>query len=379
MSKKVLLGLSGGVDSAIAAYKLKEMGYEVTGAFMRNWDAMANGDYLGNPTVNDNQCPQEKDWDDAKIVAQKLGIPLIRIDYIKEYWDTVFSYFLEEYKKGRTPNPDVLCNKNIKFGPFLDYAKSHGFDYIAMGHYAKKVVLNDHTHLAKPYDLNKDQTYFLCELSEEQISSSLFPMEDITKSEAREIAAKLGLNEVAAKHGSTGICFIGERNFRQFLRNYFPATKGDIIDIETGRVLGTHTGVLYYTLGQRKGLGIGGIKGEGDATWFICKKDVENNILYVTKGETSAWLLSDECEITDVNWIGEKPIEPLSVQVKFRYRQKDNPCHLRFIGENVHLDYDTPVEAVTPGQFAVFYSEDGVMLGGGIIDRTYYQGKRRDK
>ncbi len=377
--KKVLLGLSGGVDSAIAAYKLKEQGYDVTGAFMRNWDAMANGDYLGNPTINDNQCPQEKDYDDAKAVASKLNIPLLRIDYVKEYWDTVFSYFLDEYKKGRTPNPDVLCNKNIKFGPFLKYAKENGFDYIAMGHYAKKVEMNGHTYLAKPYDLNKDQTYFLCELSEEQISSCLFPMNDITKVEAREIAAKLGLDEVSNKHGSTGICFIGERHFKEFLRNYFPATKGNIVDIESGRILGEHSGVLYYTLGQRKGLGIGGIKGEGEATWFICKKDVEKNILYVTKGDSSLYLMSDECFINNVNWIGEKPTTPLHVQVKFRYRQKDNSCNLVFEGDEIHLIYDSFVEAVTPGQFAVFYTDEGVLLGGGIIDRTYLKGKRQDK
>ncbi len=377
--KKVLLGLSGGVDSAIAAYKLKEEGYDVTGAFMRNWDAMANGDFLGNPTVNDNQCPQEKDYDDAKAVAAKLGIPLLRIDYVKEYWDTVFSYFLDEYKKGRTPNPDVLCNKNIKFGPFLKYAKEHGFDYIAMGHYAKKVELNGHTYLAKPYDLNKDQTYFLCELSEEQISSCLFPMNDITKVEAREIAAKLGLDEVSGKHGSTGICFIGERHFREFLHNYFPATKGDIVDIETNRVLGQHGGVLYYTLGQRKGLGIGGIKGEGEATWFICKKDVEKNIIYVTKGDSSLYLMSDECYINNVNWIGEKPNAWTHVQVKFRYRQADNSCNLIFENDEIHLKYDSLVEAVTPGQFAVFYTDEGVLLGGGIIDRTYLNGHRQDK
>lgn len=377
--KKVLLGLSGGVDSAIAAYKLKEQGYDVTGAFMRNWDAMANGDFLGNPTVNDNQCPQEKDYDDAKAVAAKLGIPLLRIDYVKEYWDTVFSYFLDEYKKGRTPNPDVLCNKNIKFGPFLKYAKENGFDYIAMGHYAKKVTLNGHTYLSKPYDLNKDQTYFLCELSEEQISSCLFPMNDITKVEAREIAGKLGLDEVSGKHGSTGICFIGERHFREFLHNYFPASKGDIIDIETNRVLGQHGGVLYYTLGQRKGLGIGGIKGEGEATWFICKKDVEKNILYVTNGDSSSYLMSDECFINNINWIGERPSSWMHVQVKFRYRQKDNSCNLIFENDEIHLKYDSLVEAVTPGQFAVFYTDDGVLLGGGIIDRTFLKGHRQDK
>ena len=278
MKKKVLLGLSGGVDSAIAAHKLLEMGYEVTGAFMRNWDAITNNDILGNPTLNNNQCPQEADYWDAVAVAKKLNIPLIRIDYVKEYWDEVFVYFLDEYKKGRTPNPDILCNSEIKFGPFLKYAMDNGFDYISMGHYAKKVEKDGHYYVSKPLDKAKDQTYFLCALNEEQIEKCLWPMEDITKVEAREIATKLGLDEVSTKHGSTGVCFIGERNFREFLKNYFPAQSGDIVDIENGRVLGKHIGVLYYTIGQRKGLGIGGIKGEPDTAWFVAKKDVVKNI-----------------------------------------------------------------------------------------------------
>lgn len=374
---KVLLGLSGGVDSAISAYLLKKEGYEVTGAFMRNWDSLTNNDYLGNPTINDAQCPQEKDYQDAKAVAQKLGIPLIRLDYVKEYWDDVFSYFLAEYKKGRTPNPDVLCNKNIKFGPFLDYAKSHGFDKIAMGHYARKATFEGVEYLYKPEDLNKDQTYFLCELSEAQIRSSLFPMEKITKIEARVLAKKLGLDEVAAKHGSTGICFIGERNFRQFLRNYFPAGKGDIIDIESGKVIGHHQGVLYYTLGQRKGLGIGGISGEPEGAWFVCKKDVLKNVLYVANSSEEERLNSDSCLVTDVNWIGPKPEKPLPAMAKFRYRQADNPVTIIFQEDTIQLAYDKPVKAVTPGQFAAFYLE-GRLLGGGIIDKTFYKGKRAD-
>ncbi len=378
MSKKILLGLSGGVDSAIAAYKLKEQGYDVTGCFMRNWDAMANNDYLGNPTINDNVCPQEADYHDAVKVAEKLGIPLLRIDFIKEYWDNVFEYFLKEYKRGRTPNPDVLCNKYIKFDSFLKFASERGFDYISMGHYAKKVEKDGHFYLAKPLDLAKDQTYFLCQVSEEQISHSLFPMNDITKVESRALAAKLGLDEVASKHGSTGICFIGERNFKEFLKNYLPSKEGDIVDIESGKVIGKHVGVLYYTLGQHKGLGIGGVKGLGEEAWFVCKKDVKNNILYVTNGNEDDHLNSDSCLVTDVNFIGPHPSAPIKVGVKFRYRQADQGCTLYFEGDNVKLIYDAPYKAVTPGQFAAFYLEDGRMLGGGIIDQTYYKGIRND-
>lgn len=372
---KVLLGLSGGVDSAIAAYLLKQEGYDVTGAFMRNWDALANGDYLGNPTINDDACPQERDYQDAVKVAEKLGIPLLRIDYVKEYWDDVFSYFLDEYKKGRTPNPDILCNSEIKFGPFLKYAKEHGFDAIAMGHYAKKVVVDGHTHLAKPSDLKKDQTYFLCYLKEEQIIPSLFPMEKISKVEARELASKLGLDEVSSKHGSTGVCFIGERRFKEFLQNYFPAQEGKIIDIENGKELGKHIGVLYYTIGQRKGLGIGGVKGEGETSWFVVKKDVANNILYVAKGDSSPYLYSDSSILSHLNWIGS-PIK--DVYVKFRYRQQDNPCEIEIDVEKAKLIHKNPVGAVTPGQWAAIYDKDGILLGGGIIEETYLNGKRTD-
>jgi len=370
---KVLLGLSGGVDSAISAYLLKKAGYEVTGAFMRNWDAMTNNDYLGNPTINDDQCPQEKDYSDAKAVAERLGIPLLRCDFVKEYWDEVFAYFLSEYKKGRTPNPDVLCNKYIKFDSFFSYAKAQGFDQIAMGHYAKRGTFEGHDYLFKPKDLAKDQTYFLCQINEKQIQSCLFPMSDITKFETRAIAKELGLVEVASKHGSTGVCFIGERRFREFLQNYFPATKGQIVDIDNGKVLGEHMGVLYYTLGQRKGLGIGGVKGESDEAWFVCKKDVRQNILYVAHGLADEHLNSDSCLLTDVNWIGPKSESPLQIGVKFRYRQPDQPCTLVFEGEKVHLLYAKAYQAVTPGQFAVFYL-NGRMLGGGIIDQTFYRG-----
>jgi tRNA-specific 2-thiouridylase len=372
---KVLVGLSGGVDSAVAAYLLKQQGYEVTGGFMRNWDALTNNDYLGNPTINDPQCPQEKDYWDAKAVAEKLGIPLLRCDFVKEYWDHVFAYFLAEYKQGRTPNPDVFCNKYIKFDSFLKFAHDQGFSMIAMGHYAKKVREGDIDYLYKAFDKNKDQSYFLSQINEEQIASCLFPLSDIVKPDVRKIAHELGLASVMDKKDSTGVCFIGERNFRQFLHNYFPATPGDIVDGGTGKVLGKHMGVLYYTLGQRHGLGIGGIKGEEAGAWFIYKKDVQKNILYVANSHEEDLLNSDSCLVKEINWIGPKPTEPLHVGVKFRYRQPDQFCTLHFEGENVRLVYDKPVKAVTPGQIAVFYQGEK-MRGGGKIDEVYYQGKR---
>lgn len=379
---KVLLGLSGGVDSAIAAHLLKEEGYTVTGCYMRNWDAQTNNDYLGNPTLNECQCPQEKDYQDAVEVAKILDIPLIRIDYIKEYWDNVFTYFLKEYEEGRTPNPDVLCNREIKFGPFLDYAKSHGYDYIAMGHYAKKVEKDGRFYLQKPVDEKKDQTYFLCALTEEQIAASLFPMASITKVEARALAKKLGLLKVSEKHGSTGICFIGERRFKSFLMNYFPAKPGQIIDVNSKQVLGTHSGVLYYTLGQRHGLGIGGVKGLDDGAWFVCKKDPKKNILYVANGEEDKHLLSNRCTLvpSSFNFLEPSPKDERKLNVKFRYRQSDNPSELHFDPEGKpYLTYDPAVKAVTPGQWAVFYDpEDNRLLGGAIIDKVYRDDERVD-
>ena len=264
MKKRVVLGLSGGVDSAVAAYVLKEQGYEVIGVFMRNWDSTLNNDILGNPTNDNDICPQEEDYNDAKKVAQHLGIELRRVDFIKEYWDHVFTYFLEEYAKGRTPNPDILCNKHIKFKAFLDYAKSIDADFIATGHYARVEHHPDEDSvMLRGVDNNKDQTYFLCQLNQSQLQASLFPIGELTKPEVRKIAEDLNL-PVAHKKDSTGICFIGERDFREFLKNYIPAKSGKMVDIESGKVVGEHQGIMYYTIGQRKGLNIGG---PGDA-WF---------------------------------------------------------------------------------------------------------------
>ncbi len=375
---KVLLGLSGGVDSAVAAYLLKKQGHDVSGCFMRNWDALANGDYLGNPTINNNQCPQEKDYDDAVLVAKMLDIPLLRIDFVKEYWDDVFSYLIREYEAGRTPNPDIFCNKYIKFDAFLKFAKEKGFDAIAMGHYAKRIDKDGKAYLCKSFDKNKDQTYFLSQINQEQVSFCLFPLGDIDKPEVRRIAHELNLQSVMDKKDSTGICFIGERNFREFLKNYIPAQKGDIVDIETGRVIGRHDGAMYYTIGQRKGLGIGGIHGEVAKGWFIVKKDVKKNILYAASGEESEYLLSDRCTVKLLNFITDVPKEGQHINAKFRYRQQDNGVTIHFKGEDeIELIFDEPYKAVTPGQAAVLYDGD-ICLGGGLIDHTYFKGKQTD-
>lgn len=375
---KVLIGLSGGVDSAVAAYLLKKEGYEVTGCFMRNWDALANNDYLGNPTINNDQCPQEKDYDDAKKVAEKLGIKLLRIDFIKEYWDHVFSFFIEEYEHGRTPNPDILCNKYIKFDSFLKFALDNGFEKIAMGHYAKRVFKNGHYYLMKCADTNKDQTYFLSQINEYQIERSLFPLGDIKKDEVRKIAHELGLESVMDKKDSTGVCFIGERNFKEFLQNYIPAQKGNIIDIDTGKIIGTHRGVYYYTIGQHKGLGIGGISGETASGWFIVKKDAKKNVLYVTRGDTQKYLMSNKCIVRKLNFINDREVFPQEVGVKFRYRQPDHPALIDKKGDEIIVTYDY-FKAVTPGQEAVFYNKDGIMIGSGTIDEVYRDEIRIDK
>ena len=375
---KVMVGLSGGVDSAVAAYLLKKEGYEVVAAFMRNWDAMANGDYLGNPTINDDQCPQEKDYWDAKKVADKLGIPLLRVDFIKEYWDHVFSFFVSEYENGRTPNPDILCNKYIKFDAFLKFAKDNGCDMIAMGHYAKRVEKNGHFYLAKCKDTNKDQTYFLSQINEEQIKSCLFPLGDIDKTEVRKIAHELELESVMDKKDSTGVCFIGERNFREFLKNYIPAQKGNIIDIDSGKKIGEHRGVYYYTIGQHKGLGIGGISGETATGWFIVKKDAKKNILYVTRGDTQKYLMSNKCIVRKLNFINKEEKFPQEVGVKFRYRQPDHKATIDLVNNEIICTYDY-YKAVTPGQEAVFYNKEGLMIGSGTIDEVYRDNVRIDK
>ncbi len=375
---KVMLGLSGGVDSAVAAYLLKKQGHEVVCCFMRNWDSLANNDYLGNPTIDNNICPQEQDYLDAKDVADRLGLPLLRIDYIKEYWDHVFSYFIEEYKKGRTPNPDIFCNKYIKFGPFIDFAKENGCDMIAMGHYAKRVEKDGKVYLYKAFDKSKDQSYFLSQINSDQLKFCLFPLGDITKKEVRQIAEELNLASVEYKKDSTGICFIGERNFKEFLKNYIPAQKGKIVEVSSNMVVGEHEGVYYYTLGQRKGLGIGGIKGLDSHGFFVCKKDVKNNILYVAKDEEDEHLFSDEAIISSMNYFNEHIEDGEHLNVKFRYRQEDRgvTCYNLENGD-IKLVYDEPYKAVTPGQACVFYKGEEC-VGGGLIEHIFYKGKLKD-
>jgi tRNA-specific 2-thiouridylase len=366
---KILVGLSGGVDSAVAAYLLKQDGWQVAGAFMRNWDAAANNDVLGNPTVNDPVCPQEQDYRDAEAVARQLDIPLARIDFIREYWDEVFASFLREYEKGRTPNPDILCNKYIKFDAFFDFARANGYDRVATGHYAMVSHDADGSRLYKALDRNKDQSYFLDQVDRKALDRTEFPLARLSKPEVRQIAEDLGL-AVAEKKDSTGICFIGERHFRQFLNNYLPARPGAMIDLTTGETVGTHTGVLYYTIGQRKGLGIGGDQGR----WFVVGKDVRRNELYVVPEAGKRWLASDSCLVSQVNWLDAVSL-PLDAAAKFRYRQNDNPVTIEAYDETTLLvRYPQGVDAVTPGQQAVFYRGDQC-LGGGVIEQTFRGGQ----
>ena len=367
---KVIIGLSGGVDSAVGLINLKEAGYDVEAVYMRNWDSTTNNDFLGNPSVNDDVCPQEKDYQDALAVANKLGVKLHRIDFIEEYWNYVFSYFLNEYKNFRTPNPDVLCNKEIKFKAFLKYAENLGADYIAMGHYARVVHGEKHL-LLRGLDSNKDQTYFLCGLSKEQISHALFPIGDMQKPDVRKKALEYGL-DVATKKDSTGVCFIGERNFKEFLKNYLPANPGDIEDID-GNVVGRHEGIMYYTIGQRKGLAIGG---PGEA-WFVCGKDAARNVLIVAQGDKQELLYGNRVIVKEMNFINGTPDLAKVYQAKFRYRQADNDVTIKVIDKDtIEVNCLAPVKAITPGQFCVLYDNE-VCLGGGIIDEVFMDNIKR--
>lgn len=367
---KVIVGLSGGVDSAVALINLKEQGYDVEAMYMRNWDSAVNGDILGNPDLLEDVCPQEKDYQDAVKVAEKLGVKIHRVDFVEEYWDNVFSYFLDEYRHNRTPNPDVLCNKEIKFKAFLEKALELGADYIAMGHYAR-VIHSDKHYLLRGKDGNKDQTYFLCQVNSYQLSKALFPIGDMEKPAVRQKAADYGL-EVATKKDSTGVCFIGERNFKEFLKNYLPATPGDIVDTN-GVVVGRHEGIMYYTIGQRHGLGIGG---PGEA-WFVCGKDVQKNHLIVGQGTQTELLYANRVIVTNVNIINEPLVDNGNLTAKFRYRQADIKVNIKWLSEDkLEITTAEPSKAITPGQFAVIYDGE-YCLGGGIIDEVYMDDVKR--
>ena len=375
MSKTVVLGLSGGVDSSVAAVLLKEQGYKVIGLFMRNWDSSTNNDVLGNPELDDEVCSQEKDYQDAEKVAKKVGIPIHRVDFIEEYWDNVFSYFLDEYKKGRTPNPDILCNKYIKFDAFLEYAKKFDADYIAMGHYAQVKTTDGKTIMLRGLDGNKDQTYFLSQLTEEQLSKTLFPIGHLTKKEVRDIAHKYNL-PTKDKKDSTGICFIGERDFEKFLSNYLPSKKGNMVT-ENGKVIRQHSGLMYYTIGQRKGLGIGGSSEYGNEPWFVIGKDLAKNELIVGQGFHHETLYADSCLIDDVNMINNDKFDNEVVYTaKFRYRQADTKVTIKHVGEELLVSFLKDVRAVTPGQACVIYQGERC-LGGGFIKEVYKNLEKR--
>ena len=367
----VVVGMSGGVDSSVVALLLKNQGYNVVGLFMNNWEE-------NDPN---GVCTAADDYADVKRVANKIGIPYYSIDFSKEYMDNVFKDFLEEYASGRTPNPDVLCNREIKFGPFLRFAEALGADKIATGHYCNIACDDDgNYYLKKAEDQGKDQTYFLNQLSQAQLSKVIFPIGNMQKSEVRKIAEENGL-VTARKKDSTGICFIGERNFKNFLKSYLPAKPGDIIDINTGNVVGKHDGLMYYTLGQRKGLGIGGGHGATGDCWFVIKKDLKTNKLYVAQGNDDA-LYSDALISKKFNWIPKIPVEKeFECTAKFRYRQPDQKVKVKLLDDgSVYVEFAEKQRAVTPGQYVVLYKNDpdskyDNCLGGGQIDDVIKDGK----
>ncbi|MBI5975852.1 tRNA 2-thiouridine(34) synthase MnmA [Staphylococcus sp. H16/1A] len=354
---RVVVGMSGGVDSSVTAHLLKEQGYDVIGIFMKNWD----------DTDENGVCTATEDYNDVIAVCNQLDIPYYAVNFEKEYWDKVFTYFLDEYKKGRTPNPDVMCNKEIKFKAFLDHALKLGADYVATGHYARvKRDGTGHVEMLRGVDNNKDQTYFLNQLTEEQLKHVMFPIGDIDKKRVREIAEEQNL-ATAKKKDSTGICFIGERNFKTFLSQYLPAQPGEMRTLN-GEKKGMHSGLMYYTIGQRHGLGIGG---DGDP-WFVVGKNLDKNILYVEQGFHHDALYSDYLIASDVSFVNDTDLsKPLKCTAKFRYRQKDTPVTVtKESDDSIRVTFEAPVRAITPGQAVVLYDGD-TCLGGATIDDVF--------
>ncbi len=360
---KVIVGMSGGVDSSVAAMLLIEQGYEVSGLFMKNWE---EDDTTGF-------CTASEDVADAQSVCDKLGIKLHTVNFAAEYWDNVFDNFLSEFKAGRTPNPDILCNREIKFKAFLDYAKHLGADYIATGHYAARIDTDNGVQLGKADDPNKDQSYFLYALNQSQIQAALFPLANITKPQVRELATKAGfINH--AKKDSTGICFIGERNFKQFLQTYIPAQPGNIVS-DTGTVIGKHEGLMYYTIGQRQGLGIGGMANAANEPWFVIDKDLTNNQLIVAQGQDHPRLFAPGLIAQQLTWINTAPQNTeFECTAKVRYRQPDQKCKVYYDPHTntVKVWFAESQRAITPGQSVVFYDQN-ICLGGGIIEERIWK------
>lgn len=351
---RVIVGMSGGVDSSVAALLLVRQGYQVSGIFMQNWED------------DDEQCTARQDYRDAAGVAERLGIALTTVNFADEYWQRVFAHFLDEYRAGRTPNPDILCNREIKFKAFLDHARHQGADFIATGHYARTDRRDGQARLLRGLDRNKDQSYFLHAIGHRQVDATLFPVGDIEKAEVRRLAREAGLH-VHGKKDSTGICFIGERKFSAFLAEYLPAQGGEIVT-ETGKVVGRHNGLMFYTLGQRQGIGIGGRQDASDSPWYVLDKDLEHNRLLVGQGHDHPRLLRQRLAVHDMHWIsGQAPGGSFRCGAKIRYRQSDVDTTVDVIDDrHITLTFDSAVRAATPGQSAVLYDGD-VCLGGGII------------
>ncbi|UCE88476.1 MAG: tRNA 2-thiouridine(34) synthase MnmA [Pseudomonadota bacterium] len=358
-AERVIVGLSGGVDSSVAALLLRDQGYAVQGLFMKNWEGDDREDH----------CAAEADYRDASRVCERLGIELFGVNFADEYWERVFRYFIAAYEAGYTPNPDVLCNKEIKFRAFLDHALRLGAEYIATGHYARIARHDDHHYLLKARDNAKDQSYFLYTLGQEQLARTLFPLGEIDKSQVRRIAQRAGL-VTHDKKDSTGICFIGERNFREFLARYLPARPGDIRSVD-GECIGEHAGLMYYTLGQRQGLGIGGRRGHSEGAWYVVAKDMEANTLVVAQQRDHALLQSRWLDAVELHWVADPPAKlPLRCHAKTRYRQADVPATIvSMSAERCRVTFDTAQWAVAPGQSVVFYQGERC-LGGALIDAT---------
>ncbi|MBA6233521.1 MULTISPECIES: tRNA 2-thiouridine(34) synthase MnmA [unclassified Colwellia] len=355
---KVIVGMSGGVDSSVSAHLLIEQGYQVEGLFMKNWEEDDTDEY----------CAAAQDLEDAQLVCDKLGIKLHTINFATEYWDNVFEYFLAEYKAGRTPNPDIMCNKEIKFKAFLEFAcEDLDADYIATGHYVQRKFIDGQWAMLRGLDSNKDQSYFLYTLSDEQVGRTLFPVGNIEKPAVRAIAEQADLI-THNKKDSTGICFIGERKFKDFLGQYLPAQPGKIESAE-GDVIGEHDGLMYHTLGQRKGLRIGGLANAGEEPWYVVEKDLLRNVLIVGQGHNHPRLFSKGLIGNQLHLVNRKSLDaPVKCTVKTRYRQDDVPCHFSPMSDGEYLVmFDEPQSSVTPGQSVVFY-QDNICLGGGIIN-----------